>query len=330
MAEFNPDFLVLHDQYQSTMDTVVLPALESIRQSEKISGFEQKPLSCHLYPAENPRGTVVLVHGFTECAEKYSEMVYSLLQNQYTVVIYDQRGHGYSWRKEKLADFSVTHVDHFQDYVEDLKAVCDHFLPRCPKPWAVFGHSMGGAVVSLFLEQFPEVFSRAVLCAPMIAPNRSGLPYSFAVAICKAATALGRSRERLFLSKPWSGPEDFETSCATDENRFAWYDAIKTAHPEYHNTSPTYGWTLESLRVTGRILTEGAPEKIACPVLLFTADQDFSVLPEPQKQFIARVPQGKHIFVKNSRHEIFRSTDEVFFPWWHAILDFFAEGADRP
>ena len=48
-------------------------------------------------------------------------------------------------------------------------------------------------------------------------------------------------------------------------------------------------------------------------------------MPEPQKEFIDRVPNGKHLFVKDSRHEIFRSVNAVLFPWWHEILNFLKE-----
>ncbi len=325
----NQDFLVCHEHYQQTMDSVVLPQLDHVRQMVTVSGADGKPLSCHIYSAEASRGTVVIVHGFTENAYKYSELIWSLLQNHYSVVAYDQRGHGFSWRSEHLADLSLTHVDSFSDYVLDMKAVCDTCLTGMPEPWMVFAHSMGGAVTSLFLERCPEVFSRAVLCAPMIAPNLSGVPAFAVSAICRTAKLFGCGKGRLFLSKPYSGPEDFATSCATDPDRFAWYDAVKASHPEYHNSSPTYSWVLESVHVTRMILAPGAPERISCPVLLFTADQDFSVLPGPQKDFINRVPSGKHVFVSSSRHEIYRSTDEVLFPWWHSVLEFFIEEGAR-
>ena len=35
--------------------------------------------------------------------------------------------------------------------------------------------------------------------------------------------------------------------------------------------------------------------------------------------------QGKRVFVPGSKHEIYRSTDAVFFPWWHEILGFFSD-----
>ena len=326
-SRLNSEYLVLHEHYQETMESMILPTLSGLRRNTRISGADGKPVSVDRFDAERSRGTVVIVHGFTENAFKYSEIIYSLLMNHYSVIAYDQRGHGYSWRKEGLADPSVTHVERFEEYVEDLDAVCTQVLSVMPKPWLVFCHSMGGAVTALYLERQPTVFSRAVMSAPMIAPNLSGIPVSIAKGLCLTARFFHCGRQRLMMSRPYSGPEDFETSCATDPDRFAWYDAVKAAHPEYHNCSPTYGWTLEAIRVTEKILAPGAPEKISCPVLLFTADQDFSVMPAPQKQFISRVKNGRHLFVSRSRHEIYRSTDDVLFPWWHTVLMFLAESA---
>ncbi len=324
---FNADYLISSDDYAGVMDTVVLPALKEREKQVTLSGKDGTPLYCVSWDAENPAGTVLVLHGFTENAFKYSELIYSLLRNGFSVVAYDQRGHGRSGRVEGLSDASVTHVDAFEDYVNDLEIVCQNLLAPMPEPHMIFAHSMGGAVTSLYLESHPDTFAAASLCAPMIAPNTSGIPVFVASAICGAAGLLKHGKRHPFFMKPWSGPEDFDTSCATDPVRFAWYDAVKTAREEFRNSVPTYRWTLESMRVTKKILSPGAPEKITCPVLLSTAEHDSSVMPEPQKQFIERVPKGRRIFVSGARHEIFRSKDDVFFPWWHEILAFFRSPA---
>lgn len=322
--QFNEDGLILSSNYADTMNSVVLPYLKA---KEKVlaalKGCDGKPLYCVSYPADAPKGTVLVLHGFTENAYKFAEVIYSLLQNGFSVVAYDQRGHGRSWRDEGVrSDPSLTHVAVFDEYVNDLKAVCDTVLKTMPKPWMIFSHSMGGAVTSLFLEQYPDVFSRAALCAPMIAPHRNNVPLFAVKGICRGAKLIGKGKQRIFLSKPYAGPEDFATSCATGKERFDWYDGVKAANKEFWNNGPTYAWTLESMKVTARILAPGAVEKIACPVRLYTADDDSSVLPEEQKQFIARVKNGTHQFVKGSRHEIYRSSDDVLFPWWHDVLAF--------
>lgn len=322
-SRFNEDGLILSARYAETMKETVLPYLSARQRDETVQGEGGKPLFCSVFTADEPRGTAVIVHGFTENAFKYAELIYSLLQNGLNVCAYDQRGHGRSWRSDAVKqDPSLTHVDRFEEYVGDLKAVCDTLLKDQPRPWVVFAHSMGGAVTGLFLERYPGYFDRAALCAPMIAPNRGGVPLAAAKLMCLGAKALGREKKRIFLSKPYAGPEDFDTSCATGRERFDWFDRVKAETPLYQNNGPTYQWTLESLRVTKKLLAPGAVEKIAIPVRVYGAQEDHSVLPDPQAAFAARLKNGGRQVVPGSRHEIFRSTDEAMFPWWHEVLAF--------
>ena len=326
---FNDDYLVQDPSYTEVMNGAVLPWLQEKEQVSVIPGYEGRPLYCVSCSAEKPAGTVLIVHGFTENAFKYAELIFSLLHLGYSVVSYDQRGHGRSWRADGLPAPSVTHVDRFSDYVSDMKIVCDAFLPQSARPYFLFAHSMGGAVASLFLEQYPDVFSAAVLSSPMIAPYIGGVPVFAASAIGHIARLLGKQKKNPFFMKPYSGPEDFATSCATDPDRFAWYDAVKATRTEFQNNVPSYQWSLEALRVTKAILAPGAPEKIACPVLLFSAETDFSVLPGPQNEFIGRVKDGQYEFVEGSRHEIFRSKNSVLFPWWRQVIRFYSENSAR-
>ena len=326
---FNEDGLVLSDNYADTMENAVRPWLKAREKRETVQGAGGKPLSCVSFGADAPRGTVLVLHGFTESAEKFMEVIYSLLQNGFSAVAYDQRGHGHSWRDDQVkTDPSLTHVDDFNEYEQDLMAVCGAVLKNMPKPWMIFAHSMGGAVTSLFLERHQDVFSRAALCAPMIAANLGGMPPSVITALCHFFKLCGQGKKRVFVSKPYDGPENFDTSCATGRERFDWYDRLKHETRDYWNNGPSYSWTLEAIRVNKWLMAPGAAEKIACPVRLYSADDDHSVMPEPQKQFISRVRQGERVFVKGSRHEIYRSADEVLFPWWHDVLAFLKQGAE--
>ena len=320
---FNEDYLVQSASYCEVMNDIVLPGLLSKQQETWIDGFENRPLYAVSYRADNPVGTVFIVHGFTENAFKYAELIWSLIHLGFSVVAYDQRGHGRSWRAGDIPDASITHVDHFHEYVEDLGFVCNAFSDMT-SPFLVFAHSMGGAVASLFLETYPEVFSGAVLSAPMIAPNIRGVPAALASMLGSFAGLFGRQKHKPFFMSTYSGPEDFATSCATDPGRFSWYDQVKSSRREFQNSVPSYRWSLESIHVTEEILAPGQPEKITCPVLLYTAETDFSVLPEPQKTFIDRIPQGRQVFVRNARHEIYRSENQTLFPWWHETVLFFS------
>ena len=321
---FSKEGLVRSEQYTETMNHTVLPWLRERQQEIAVSGAGGKKIVCDRYDAESPKGTVTLLHGFTECAAKFSELIFSLLKNGYSVLAYDQRGHGRSWRNEKITDLSLTDVARFEEYVEDLKAVSDQVLQKMPRPWYLFAHSMGGAVGVLFLEQFPGVFEKAALCAPMIAPQRGGLPFILGKAMCHGAKLIGLGTRRVPISHPWNGPEEFETSCATGRERFDWYDALRTRTEIYHNNGPTFSWTLEAFNVTAKILASGKPESIRIPVRIYTAGDDNQVLPDAQETLIRRLPNGTRKVIAGAKHEIYRSSDSVLFPWWAEILDFFS------
>ena len=42
-----------------------------------------------------------------------------------------------------------------------------------------------------------------------------------------------------------------------------------------------------------------------------------------QVAFINRVKDGVRKQIPGSKHEIYRSPDDVLFPWWHEILEFY-------
>ena len=328
VARFNPDGLALSEGYAQTMEQAVLPYINARRTDAAVAGDGGRPLFTSRFDADAPRGTVLLVHGFTESADKFAELIHSLLRNGYSALAYDQRGHGRSWRDPALeGDPSLTHVDDFDEYVRDLEKVVEGPLAPMPKPWFLFAHSMGGAVSSLYMERHPGVIARAALCAPMIAPNLAGLPVPAAELMCAGAKALGKEKKRIFASKPYAGPEDFATSCATGRERFDWYDAVKAANPAFHNNGPTYGWTREAIRASKLVLAPGEVEKIDAPVRVYTAEDDNQVMPDAQQAFAERLRDGRRALVKGAKHEIYRSADDVLFPWWHEILAFFAEAA---
>lgn len=322
-ARFNPDGLVLSGDYLNTMEGSVLPYLAARRAEVPVKGDGDRPLYCCRYDAGSAAaGTVLIVHGFTENADKFAELIHSLLRNGYSVVAYDQRGHGRSWRDPMLGDVSLTHVDRFEEYVRDMEIVCDRVLGDMPRPHLLFCHSMGGAVSALYMQAHPNAFDRAAMCAPMIQADFH-MPLAAAKMMCRAMALAGKGKVRIAASKPYAGPEDYDTSNATGRERFDWYDAVKAANPAFHNNGPTYGWTGQAVRATGLILAPGAVEKIETQVRLYTAALDGTVLPGPQADFAARLKHGERIVVEGAKHEIYRSNDDVLFPWWHGILAFY-------
>lgn len=308
-------------EYEVKMRETVEPALERVRKTDVFCTADGTRLACSLYPAGEPRGSVVIVHGFSETAEKYRELIWYFLNENYTVLIYDQRGHG---RSTRTAPADVTHVADFSDYVEDLRALLAAKEAELPHPRYLFCHSMGGAVGALFLITYPGFFEKAVLSSPMIAPRHDGLTLHAARGICLFCMKTGRAAKRIFVSGKGSDPsgETPETSASDSAARFEYYRQLRIAQPELFCGAPTYNWTFTSLGVTKKILAKGAPERVKIPVLLFSADNDTLVKRKPQREFIGRVAQGTFV-TEPSRHEIYAAGDAVLYPYLDRIFRFF-------
>ena len=118
------------ENYGKIMQTEVEPWL----QARMETGFDERvkgqPIYYVHYRADAPRGVVVISHGFTESITKFAEPIFYFLQAGYEVWGVDHRGHGRSYRAN--ANPFVVHVDHFEDYVEDLR----HLTETLVKPSA--------------------------------------------------------------------------------------------------------------------------------------------------------------------------------------------------
>ncbi len=307
--------------YENQMKNTVEPALDAVRQSGTFRVADGTELAVSLYPAKAPRGSVVIVHGFSETAEKYRELIWYFLNENYTVLAYDQRGHG---RSARTAPADVTHVTAFEDYVEDLHALLTAKAEELPRPRYLFSHSMGGAVGALFLITYPGFFEKAVLSSPMIAARHDGLGLHACRGICLFCMKTGRAAKRIFVSGKASDPtgETPEVSASDSAARFEYYRQLRLANPVLFCGAPTYNWTYASLGVTKKILAKGAPERVKIPVLLFSADNDTLVKRKPQQEFIRRVAHGTFV-TEPAKHEVYATGDAVLYPYLDRIFNFY-------
>ena len=86
---YNEDYLICSPSYSEILNGIVLPWLSDRENAAEIQGADHRPLYCVSYQAEEPLATVVIVHGFTENAFKYAELIWSLLHCRYSVIAFD-------------------------------------------------------------------------------------------------------------------------------------------------------------------------------------------------------------------------------------------------
>src|SRR5262245_37981724 len=90
--------------------------------------------------APQPRAQLLIVHGLAEYAARYRGLADTLAGRGISCFGYDQRGHG-------ARPGPRTHVDRFDDFIDDLNLEADSLTRRAPDlPLFVWGHSMGSIV----------------------------------------------------------------------------------------------------------------------------------------------------------------------------------------
>ena len=112
------------------------------------------------WPAADPphqRGVVVLVHGLGEHMARYPHVVARLQRADFSVLAYDQRGHGTSPGRRGF-------VPSFDQLLDDLQTAHEAAATRRPGlPVFLYGHSLGGLLVLLAaLQRRPAV--RGIVC----------------------------------------------------------------------------------------------------------------------------------------------------------------------
>jgi alpha-beta hydrolase superfamily lysophospholipase len=110
------------------------------------------------------RVSLVMVHGFSAHCGLYRHVGAALAATNVAVTQFDGRGHGKSGGRRG-------HVQDFAEYLDDLAMISNWARAQNPGlPWALMGHSLGGAVVASFVldEKRGEKPNRLVLVAPWL------------------------------------------------------------------------------------------------------------------------------------------------------------------
>ena len=309
--------------FTKAMREQVLPTLAACRTTSTFRGYDGVALHLVRYDAPTPRGTVLILHGLNESTEKYSELISYFLTDGLSVLIYDQRGFGKSPRQ---VPHGISHIDRFDEYLDDARCCMHGPLRQCPAPYYLFGHSMGGAVAALCAMDADHPFSKIVLSSPMIQTFRyRGLPPSLVRTLCRLIRALGGGKRKIwFLTEP-DGNEPFESSSSLSPARYAAYGEVRRADQDYLGGAVTYSWVAEAMSVLRRATNRKAAGRIRVPLQLYSAENDALVENLAQHKFIRLLPKGQLITVKGSKHEIYYASDDILHPYLNSVLDFFKQ-----
>ena len=324
------DFIIKEVDFAKFMKDTVEPFLAGRRKEFQIPREADKALYCVCYGAEDPRGTVLISHGFTETAEKYLEPIYYFVKHGYNVYQPEHCGHGRSYRL--VEDLSLVHVDRYERYVTDLLAAAEVAKQAYPQlPLFLFGHSMGGGIAAAALSLQPELFAGAVLSSPMIRPLTGTTPWFVARLLAKLLCCMGKAKQYVPGGHAFDGKECFEDSTSTSRERFAYYQKKRNAQPLFQMSAASCGWLNETARLSRYLMGKGW-KRVQTPLLIFQAQDDTFVSAVEQDRFVEKIKAAGKVSVEklcidSTKHEIFNSEDRVLQNYWKEILTFLEKDA---
>jgi len=138
------------------MSAPITPSEMTLTTPDNFTLFEQT------WSCDNAKGLVLITHGIAEHSGRYQHVAQSLVEGGYTVIGFDLRGHGQSSGKRN-------YINSFQDYLNDLDLVLARAKEKYSTlPLFIFGHSMGGGIVSLFMIERQSEVKGILLSGPSV------------------------------------------------------------------------------------------------------------------------------------------------------------------
>ena len=237
-----------------------------------------------LWEAEENKGLVVILHGFSEHGGRYLWLVDQLLRAGWTVVAMDCRGHGQSGGRR-------AHVDSFDEYVNDLRSLLDELGAQGLKerPF-LLGHSMGGLIATRYAQEKGDELAGLILSSPFFGEN-AGLGGVRQMTLRWTARLLPSMSLRLRYNP---------VHLTHDREVIEQY----LADPLVSNTC-TLRWLAEIRQAQQRAMD--ASDRVLLPMLLLTGTDDRVVSGEVNQQFFrqAATPDKLQNAYEGYYHEIF-------------------------
>lgn len=236
---------------------------------------------------------LVFLNGRTEYVDKYHHLI-PLLSRQWDIVMFDHYGQGRSGGPRAHADdFDTQHVCDFTKVLEETTN------PQIPT--FVMTHSMGGFVAVRHEELHPGSVDALVMSAPMLGLDSS--PFTLEQAINMAASAIEEGKGEDHYKDNYARTDCDEWKLTHDCDLYEQFRYDELTIIGYS----TYGWLYAALTGMQKALDDA--EKITIPVLVFQAELDNTVLPEPQNEFCAGLADCELVVREGDYHDMFCELD---------------------
>lgn len=254
-------------------------------------GYQDTELHYQVWRPQTSVGTILVTHGIAEYSDCYQRFAEDVAKNNWTVFVWDLRGHGHSEGKRG-------YVNNFQDFCDDLEAAIRFVKAQdfsMNKRLVLFGHSMGGLItLKCFLNHAPAGISSLALSSPAL-----GLTIAVPKLKEKTAHILAEWLPKLTLHNEINFHE-----LVHDENLVREYKADPLRHDKI---APRL--YLGMLAAFEEVMN--AASEIHIPVILQVAGREKIVSTAASEKFFEKLGSKKKEFFiyTDSFHEVFNDFD---------------------
>ncbi|WCK55608.1 alpha/beta hydrolase [Aneurinibacillus sp. Ricciae_BoGa-3] len=245
-------------------------------------------LYTEILQAEKQKGTAVIVHGAGEYFARYVWLSHKLNEAGFTVIGGDLPGHGRSFGKRG-------HIDRFEDYY----GAVDHWLSvaeRQAGPVILIGHSMGGLIVTRYMQQRKPAIDGVVLSSPCL-----GLARKVSPVLEAAATIMNRLAPSFTLPAGITADTVSRDRAIADRYRDDPHIIVKVSVRWYKELKKAIQLALSELE-----------EYKACPTLIMQAGDDRIVNAFTTRAWAQRLPVEDKQYYEWAGlfHEIFNEPEK--------------------
>lgn len=321
--EFKESMIYGEEEFDSALENCIKPWIKECLKEGYLKNTQGMLLHYHYAQHPSEKAMVVFSHGFCEFISKYHELMYYFYQMGYSVCLMEHRGHGFSHREVK--EFDKVHIKDYDEYVSDFHVFMQQVVCKVSisKQYVLFAHSMGGCIGTLFLEEYPEFFKKAILSSPLLQMNFKSVP-EWAVSFLVFWSGLLK-KDAMYApgQKGFDNVYVYSTSSCLSESRYKYVFSERQREVHYTSYGGTYSWASASIKAIKR--AQKNAHKIQIPILLFQAGQDGMVKPEGQNRFVKNTSQTELVRYENSKHEIFNATEDIRKDYYKRIFQFLEE-----
>lgn len=289
-----------------------------------VKSFDKTQISWIKITKPEHQKAIVVVNGRIECTWKYQELFYDLFQQGYDIYSYDHRGQGYSDRL--IDDKQMGYVEDFDDYVKDLHRLVEHFDLSNYQSCYLLGHSMGGNIVTRYLQSYPNnPFNAAALSAPMFGVNLPSHLKPVATLLGQILTAIYPKPtfapgQTAYFPKPFAG-----NLLSQSDVRYHWFRQLYEQKPEIQIGGASTRWVWQGLMASKQCIL--MTRHLKAPLLVLQASEDKIVSNQDQIRFMKKLAktntQCAMKIIHGSRHEVLFEKDEYRNDALDTILTFF-------